>query len=173
MAINEDFSIIQGPPGTGKTLTIAAIVVNWLRSDAGSFIQTLVCAPSNTAADYLAERLFPLLGDKMVRYYPTKREDLFNLTMENVRPSSLLAAVIKECRAAPAADKSDPLSDYCHFLDLAKIGKVVVISDDEKDDYDKGRVKMSTGNETESDEDDDEEIEEYEEEKSDSFCSSF
>ena len=113
------------------------------------------------------------MGDKMVRYYPTKREDLFNLTMENVRPSSLLAAVIKECRAAPAADKSDPLSDYCHFLDLAKIGKVVVISDDEKDDYDKGRVKMSTGNETESDEDDDEEIEEYEEEKSDSFCSSF
>jgi KaiC/GvpD/RAD55 family RecA-like ATPase len=38
MAINEDFSIIQGPPGTGKTLTIAAIVINWLRSDAGSFI---------------------------------------------------------------------------------------------------------------------------------------
>jgi KaiC/GvpD/RAD55 family RecA-like ATPase len=38
MAINEDFCIIQGPPGTGKTLTIAAIVLNWLRSDEGSFI---------------------------------------------------------------------------------------------------------------------------------------
>jgi hypothetical protein len=91
----------------------------------------LVCAPSNTAADYLAERLFPLLGDKMVRYYPTKREDLFNLTKDNVRPSSLLAAVIKNCRAAPAADKSDPFSDYCPFLDLAKKGKVKVISDDD------------------------------------------
>jgi hypothetical protein len=34
--------------------------------------------------------------------------------------------------------------DFAHFLDLAKIGKVVVISDDEKDDYDKGRVKTHT-----------------------------
>ena len=60
----------------------------------------LVCAPSNTAADYLAERLYPLLNDKMVRFYPTKREDLFNLTKDNVKPFTLLAAVIADCRAA-------------------------------------------------------------------------
>jgi hypothetical protein len=36
----------------------------------------------------------------MVRYYPSKREDLFNLTKDTVKPYSLLAAVIADCKAA-------------------------------------------------------------------------
>jgi hypothetical protein len=168
MAINLDFIIIQGPPGTGKTVTIAAIVVNWLKPEnSGSDDQILVCAPSNTAADYLAERLFPLLGSKMVRYYPTKREDIFNLTMENVKAYSLIAAVIKNCRAAPAADKSNPLSDYCPFVALARKFKVIVIDDHEKDDYDKGRIQMGSEEDFDSDdiEEDDDEDSEDEKEK--------
>ena len=98
MALYELFTIIQGPPGTGKTLTIAAIVINWLAPEFfDSSCKILVCAPSNTAADYLAERLYSLLNNKMVRYYPTKREDLFNLTKDNVKPFTLLAAVIADC----------------------------------------------------------------------------
>lgn len=105
MALNQPFSIIQGPPGTGKTLTIAAIVVNWLKPEYNdSFEQILVCAPSNTAADYLAERLYPLLNDKVVRYLPSKREDLLNLTKDNVKPYSLVAAVIADCKAAALND---------------------------------------------------------------------
>jgi hypothetical protein len=89
----------------------------------------------------------------MVRYYPTKREDLFNLTKDNVKPYSLLAAVIANCRAAPAADKSDPLSDYCPFVVLAKNYKVVVIDKyEERDDYDRGRIKMGMEEDLESDE---------------------
>jgi hypothetical protein len=36
----------------------------------------------------------------MVRYYPSKREDLFNLTKDTVKPFSLLAAVIADCNVA-------------------------------------------------------------------------
>jgi superfamily I DNA and/or RNA helicase len=146
MAINLKFTIIQGPPGTGKTLTIAAIVVNWLKPENGfgcSSFQILVCAPSNSAADHLAEILYSLLKEKMVRFYPPKREDLFNLTKESVKPYSLLAAVIANCEAAPPADKLDPLSDYCPYLELAKLGRVQVIEGDKKDYYDKkGKKKV-------------------------------
>jgi hypothetical protein len=40
--------------------------------------KVLVCAPSNTAADFIAERLIqiPMLQDKVIRYYPSKREDI-------------------------------------------------------------------------------------------------
>lgn len=64
MAINEPFSIIQGPPGTGKTLTITAIVGSFLQlPPTFSYSKILVCAPSNTAADNLAERLYPLFSN--------------------------------------------------------------------------------------------------------------
>jgi hypothetical protein len=37
----------------------------------------------------------------MVRFYPSKRENLLNLTKETaVKPYSLLAAVIADCKAA-------------------------------------------------------------------------
>ena len=79
----------------------------------------------------------------MVRYYPAKREDLFNLTMDNVKPYSLIAAVIKNCRAVPKADRFDPMADYCPFVELAKKFKVVVIDDDEEeDDYDRRRIEI-------------------------------
>lgn len=123
MALNQSFSIIQGPPGTGKTLTIAAIVMTWLQPEnAGSSQQILVCAPSNTAADYLAERLFPLLDSMMVRYYPSKREDLFNLTKDTVKPYSLLAAVIADCKAAALNQPQDfnMSLDSLPFIALAK-----------------------------------------------------
>lgn len=58
--------------------------------------KVLVCAPSNTAADFIAERLMqiPLLNDKIIRYYPSKREDIFNIKMENVKPYTLLSKFV-------------------------------------------------------------------------------
>jgi Rad3-related DNA helicase len=69
--LRERLTVIQGPPGTGKTLVVAAIVANWMK-DFQDTSKVLVCAPSNTAADFIAERLFqiPLLQDKVIRYYP-------------------------------------------------------------------------------------------------------
>jgi Rad3-related DNA helicase len=55
MALRERLSIIQGPPGTGKTLVLSAIVANWMKDPDPPKI--LICAPSNTAADFIAERL--------------------------------------------------------------------------------------------------------------------
>jgi ATP-dependent RNA/DNA helicase IGHMBP2 len=47
------FSIIHGPPGTGKTTTIVELI----RSVHKNVGKILVCAPSNTAVDILAERI--------------------------------------------------------------------------------------------------------------------
>jgi hypothetical protein len=58
--------------------------------------KVLVCAPSNTAADFIAERLIqiPMLQDKVIRYYPSKREDIFNLKLENIKPYTLMSKLL-------------------------------------------------------------------------------
>ncbi len=50
---SEDVALIQGPPGTGKTTTIVQAIRLSLQKEK----QILVCAPSNTAVDVLAEKL--------------------------------------------------------------------------------------------------------------------
>jgi Rad3-related DNA helicase len=92
MALKERLSIIQGPPGTGKTLVVAAIAANWMKNIQDQ-PKVIVCAPSNTAADFIAERLIqiPLLQDKVIRFYPSKREDIFNLKLENIKPYTLMS----------------------------------------------------------------------------------
>jgi ATP-dependent RNA/DNA helicase IGHMBP2 len=49
----KDVAIIHGPPGTGKTTTLVASIVQALVENK----QVLVCAPSNSAVDYLVEKL--------------------------------------------------------------------------------------------------------------------
>ncbi|WP_338764403.1 AAA domain-containing protein [Bernardetia sp. ABR2-2B] len=49
----EDVAIIHGPPGTGKTTTLVAAIIETLKTER----QVLVCAPSNTAVDWLTEKL--------------------------------------------------------------------------------------------------------------------
>lgn len=53
MLAADDFFIIHGPPGTGKTTTLVAAIEAALPVAP----QMLVCAPSNTAADHLTEKL--------------------------------------------------------------------------------------------------------------------
>ncbi len=56
----------------------------------------LVCAPSNTAIDFIAERLYqmPDIKDKFVRIYPDSREDLFTLDETTIKPYSILNYVL-------------------------------------------------------------------------------
>ncbi|GIQ85813.1 hypothetical protein KIPB_007544, partial [Kipferlia bialata] len=53
--------LIYGPPGTGKTYTVVALAALLLNRDPEARI--LLCAPSNTAADVLAEALFHMAPD--------------------------------------------------------------------------------------------------------------
>lgn len=49
----KDTAIVHGPPGTGKTTTLVETVYEILRKEN----QVLVCAQSNTAVDWIAEKL--------------------------------------------------------------------------------------------------------------------
>lgn len=49
----KDVAIVHGPPGTGKTTTLAETIFETLFRET----QVLVCAPSNTAVDNIAEKL--------------------------------------------------------------------------------------------------------------------
>lgn len=95
MALKQRLSIIQGPPGCGKTLVVTAIVANWMK-DMNKHPRILVCAPSNTAADFIAERLYqiPQLQDKVIRFYPDKREDIFNINIEKLKPYHMIAKIL-------------------------------------------------------------------------------
>lgn len=49
----KEVAIVHGPPGTGKTTTLVEAVYETLRREN----QVLVCAQSNTAVDWIAEKL--------------------------------------------------------------------------------------------------------------------
>ncbi len=58
MAVNrvvacKDVAIVHGPPGTGKTTTLVEAVIEVLKREA----QVIVCAQSNTAVDWISQRL--------------------------------------------------------------------------------------------------------------------
>ena len=51
----------------------------------------MICAPSNYAADLIAERLhsIPTLSNIFVRFYGTKKENIFNMNEGNLKPYTL------------------------------------------------------------------------------------
>jgi len=76
----EDVALIHGPPGTGKTTTLVQCIKQTLKSEK----QLLVCAPSNTAVDLLAERLHAQ-GIRVLRIgHPARvNAHLEELTLDN------------------------------------------------------------------------------------------
>ena len=79
---NEEICTVQGPPGTGKTSTLVYCLLEELYSDK----RVLACAPSNNAADNIAER-FLKLGypeEKVLRIaHPTRvREEIHHLLLD-------------------------------------------------------------------------------------------
>lgn len=71
-ALQSPLFLIQGPPGTGKTVTSAAIVYQMAQLKMG---KVLVAAPSNIAADQLAERIHKT-GLNVVRVSAKSRESI-------------------------------------------------------------------------------------------------
>ncbi|KIO21468.1 hypothetical protein M407DRAFT_44382, partial [Tulasnella calospora MUT 4182] len=57
--------VIWGPPGTGKTITVVEAIRQVLKKDPHARI--LACAPSNSAADLIAQRLTDLGKEKLFR----------------------------------------------------------------------------------------------------------
>jgi len=66
----KDVAIIHGPPGTGKTTTLVAALKELIKGEK----PVLLCAPSNTAADLLTEKI-ALQGMKVVRIGNLSRID--------------------------------------------------------------------------------------------------
>jgi len=76
----QDIAVVHGPPGTGKTTTLVHAIEGLKHSTSDT---VLVCAPSNTAADVLTERLH-LQGLKVVRLGNLSRinEEVINCSLE-------------------------------------------------------------------------------------------
>ena len=74
---------------------LSAIVTNWVKRIT-SVQRILVCAPSNYAADLIAEKLhsIPLVSDKFIRFYAQKKEDIFNLNLETLKPYTLQSKIL-------------------------------------------------------------------------------
>jgi superfamily I DNA and/or RNA helicase len=98
-------SVIHGPPGTGKTTTIVEII----RSIHKSVNKILVCAPSNTAVDLLAERI-NARGLKVIRLGNITRIDdkIIDLTLESLLRNHHDWAYIKKVKIE--ADQAEKMA---------------------------------------------------------------
>ena len=87
-------NMIQGPPGTGKTFLASFIIYNIFKKRENTSDKILVCAPSNSAADNLAQYLLNLLNSfdinsngkkfKILRVYPKAKELMDNNPLKEI-----------------------------------------------------------------------------------------
>ncbi|KAJ3555412.1 hypothetical protein NM688_g2589 [Phlebia brevispora] len=63
--------ILFGPPGTGKTVTTVEAILQILLANPKA--RVFACAPSNSAADLIAQRLKTLTPNEMFRFYAPSR----------------------------------------------------------------------------------------------------
>ncbi|XP_004297116.1 PREDICTED: probable RNA helicase SDE3 [Fragaria vesca subsp. vesca] len=76
--------VIHGPPGTGKTMTLVEAVLQLYKRKAKARI--LICAPSNSAADHVLEKLLNEKADVVI-----KKNEIFRLNapsrpLEDIKP---------------------------------------------------------------------------------------
>lgn len=99
--------LIHGPPGTGKTSTIVEAILQLYRSRKKARI--LICAPSNSAADYLLEKL---LGQKAVNFGDGEifRLNASTRPYEEIKPELMRFCYFDEC-----VFKCPPVSSLMQF----------------------------------------------------------
>ena len=91
---NHTLNMIQGPPGTGKTFLASFIIYNIYKKRKNNSDKILVCAPSNSAADNLAQYLINLINNlnlksdekkiKILRVYPKAKEFFENNILKEI-----------------------------------------------------------------------------------------
>ena len=76
-------------------MVVGTIVSNWIKMDPTTSI--LICAPSNSAANLIAERLeeIPSLRENFIRFTSEKREDVLHTDWNTLRPHQLLYKVME------------------------------------------------------------------------------
>ena len=95
-----DLAVIHGPPGTGKTTTVVELIRQAVKLDQS----VLACAPSNTAADNLLERLVAG-GVRVVRLgHPARvaehlREYALDMLVEDHDNMSIINDMYKEAES--------------------------------------------------------------------------
>lgn len=70
---------------------VSALVANLIKVNTEFQFKILICAPSNAAADLIAERFDenPMLKGKFIRFYSDKKEDYFNIKPANLKNYTL------------------------------------------------------------------------------------
>ncbi|ESQ36377.1 hypothetical protein EUTSA_v10006684mg [Eutrema salsugineum] len=93
--------VIHGPPGTGKTMTIVEAIVQLYTTQRNARI--LVCAPSNSAADHILEKLLCLEGVRI------KDNEIFRLNAATRSYEEIKPEIIRFCFFDELIFKCPPL----------------------------------------------------------------
>ena len=114
---SHSLNMIQGPPGTGKTFLASFIIYNIFKKSKNISDRILVCAPSNSAADNLAEYLVNLKNSlnvnnseekekmKIVRVYPKTKEPFENNILKEISLHNKLKIVTNKYKKKKLEEK--------------------------------------------------------------------
>ena len=109
-------NMIQGPPGTGKTFLASFIIYNILQKRKDTSDKILVCAPSNSAADNLAQYLINLMNSlnlekeekekmRILRVYPKGKDHLENNTLNEINLYNKIKIVLDKYKKKKLEEK--------------------------------------------------------------------
>ncbi|XP_019423448.1 PREDICTED: probable RNA helicase SDE3 isoform X1 [Lupinus angustifolius] len=99
--------LIHGPPGTGKTRTIVEAVLQLYKHHRNA--RVLICAPSNSAADYILERL---LAQQAVEF---RENEIFRLNASTRPYEDLKPELIRFCFFDDLIFKCPPFNALMHY----------------------------------------------------------